>query len=332
MPGNKFAVIRYRVIDGLLTNKYHKFPSLKRLSEECSKILYTEISPRTVREDIRAMKDDEGLGYFAPIKYSKSEEGYYYTDEKFSINKIPLSSADLEAVDYAAKLLGQFAGSINFKHYSGAIDRLLDSLSVNKKAADPTGFPFILFDKAPYFKGGDLLEQLVDIVKDHVVIQLGYLRFDSIEPHYYTLHPYCLKEYKSRWYIIGYIEERNDIRTFGLDRITEVKKLEKEFRLKKGFNPDVYFKYSFGITVGSGIPEKILLEFLYPQADYIKTQYLHETQQIISDSPTQLVIQLEVIPSFELKSMILSYGNQVKVLSPDWLAQEIHLVYTSISG
>jgi hypothetical protein len=74
------------------------------------------------------------------------------------------------------------------------------------------------------------------------------------------------------------------------------------------------------------------LEFLYPQADYIKTQYLHETQEIISDSPTQLVIQLEVIPSFELKSMILSYGNQVKVLSPDWLAQEIHLVYTSISG
>jgi predicted DNA-binding transcriptional regulator YafY len=205
MPGNKFAVIRYRVIDRMLTNKYIKFPSLEALSEECGRVLYTDITPRTVREDIRAMKDDEGLGYFAPIKYSKSENGYYYSDNKYSINKIPLSPADMGAVDYAAKLLGQFAGSINFKNYAGAVDRLIDSLSINKKTGDPQGFPFILFDKAPYFKGGELLEQMVDIVKDRKVIRLGYLRFEEKETQYYTLHPYCIKEYKNRWYIIGYI-------------------------------------------------------------------------------------------------------------------------------
>lgn len=327
MPGNKFAVIRYRVIDNLLNNKFKKFPGLESISKACGEILYTEIATRTVREDIRAMKDDEGLGYFAPIKYSKAEKGYYYTDPNYSINKIPLSSADLDAVDYAAKLLSQFAGSVNFKNYAGAIDRLIDSLSVNKKSSNPTGFPFILFDKATYFKGGELLEQLVDIVKDHVVIKLNYSRFDSTESQVYTLHPYCLKEYKNRWYIIGYIEERDDIRTFGLDRIIQFEKLETKFRLEKGFDPEIYFKYSFGITVGSGIPEPILMEFFYPQANYIKTQYLHETQKIISENKNGVLIQLDVIPSFELKSMILSYGDQVKVISPKWLKDEIELVY-----
>jgi predicted DNA-binding transcriptional regulator YafY len=79
--------------------------------------------------------------------------------------------------------------------------------------------------------------------------------------------------------------------------------------------------------VGSGIPEPILMEFFYPQASYIKTQYLHETQQIISEDKNSILIQIDVITSFELKSMILGYGDQVKVISPKWLKDEIELVY-----
>ncbi|MBY0425529.1 MAG: WYL domain-containing protein, partial [Cytophagales bacterium] len=142
--------------------------------------------------------------------------------------------------------------------------------------------------------------------------------------------PYCLKEYKNRWYIVGYIEERDDIRTFGLDRIVKFERTAISFRMEKGFVPEVYFKFSFGITVGSGIPEKIVLEFSYPQADYIKTQYLHETQQILSDDGQVIQIQLEVIPSFELKSTILSFGDQVKVVHPLWLRVELDEIYKNL--
>ena len=95
-----------------------------------------------------------------------------------------------------------------------------------------------------------------------------------------------LKEYNYRWYVIGYSEEKNQIVTYALDRIEKVVPQEEDFIIQAGFNPDTFFKYSFGITQVDNEPQVIKLKFPIAQEGYIKTQALHETPEILKRTTT----------------------------------------------
>jgi len=87
MPANLNALMRYQQIDKTLRNRYVK-ATMDRLIDECSKQLTeyrgrkTQISERTIRDDIRIMRSG-ALGFNAPIIV---HEGVYsYDDEDYSI-------------------------------------------------------------------------------------------------------------------------------------------------------------------------------------------------------------------------------------------------------
>ena len=69
--------------------------------------------------------------------------------------------------------------------------------------------------------------------------------------------------------------------------------------------------------------KKIVLIFDPNQAPFIKSQPWHQSQKIISDSKKEFKIELTVIPSYELKAQILSYGATVEVLKPSHLREEM---------
>ena len=108
MPANKYALIRYRVIDRVIGNKYNPYPSMEDLMEACSEAIGKQVSKSTIEKDIYAMKNDMSLGYEAPIKYSKNYQGYFYEDPDFTIRDVPLSDEEVDAIQFAAKTLFQF--------------------------------------------------------------------------------------------------------------------------------------------------------------------------------------------------------------------------------
>jgi predicted DNA-binding transcriptional regulator YafY len=102
------------------------------------------------------------------------------------------------------------------------------------------------------------------------------------------------------------------------ERIKEIITTKDHFDPVEDFNPAAYFKHSFGISVINGFqPEKVVLAFEKSEAPFIKNMPLHQTQEIISDTEQELIISMEVIPSYELKAEIMRYGSKVKVLSPE---------------
>ena len=67
--------------------------------------------------------------------------------------------------------------------------------------------------------------------------------------------------------------------------------------------------------------------FLTPiQGKYVKTLPWHASQKILIDDDTESRVSLRVIPNFELTQEILKHGASVKVIKPDWLAQEVRSV------
>jgi predicted DNA-binding transcriptional regulator YafY len=132
----------------------------------------------------------------------------------------------------------------------------------------------------------------------------------------YDLHPYLLKEYHNRWYLIAYNVERKAMRTYGLERIEKLETGEKKFTLDAGFEPDLFFKYSLGITERSEKPEQIELQFEAATGKYLVTQPIHVSQQIIQEDKDYITLGLHVLITTELINLILSFGHQVKVLKP----------------
>ena len=137
------------------------------------------------------------------------------------------------------------------------------------------------------------------------------------------MHPYVLKEYRNRWYVTGKLVDKNRIQTFALERIKQIIPTTSNFTRDANFKPAEYFKHSFGISVHDYESQLVTLSFSPTEAPYIKSQPLHQTQQILVDDEQEFKITLDVIPSYELKSQILSYGDKVKVVAPETLKKEL---------
>lgn len=323
MPANKEAFIRYRIIDRLLRNKRKTYPSMDDFIEEMEEKLGKTFSDSTIQKDIKAMKQDNLLGYMAPIKWSKREGGYYYSDENFTISEIPLSEKDVDSLEFAATVLQQFKGIKMFSDFEATVDKIFNAINVNTLLTEDEIEDTIQFEKVPYFKGSNLIGKILPHIKDRNCIDLNYQKFDSEESKTHKIHPYLLKEYRNRWYLIGMNDKNGYINTFGLDRINYVDKNDRPFKFHESFSSHNYFKHAFGITTFEGEAEEVKLSFNKIQKAYVLTQPLHESQDVVSETENELIIKLNVGLTVELIMSILSFGENVKVLSPESLKKEI---------
>jgi predicted DNA-binding transcriptional regulator YafY len=321
MPANKEALIRYRVINHSLINKQRSFPSLAELIENCEQALGKPVSKRTIQADMEAMRYDEQLGFKAPIIYNSSNRGYSYGDPEYSIDKIPLTSEDIEALEFATKILDQFKAIDLFKPLTGAIEKISQSVKLNRHLY-PEQDDYVEVERSPDYEGQEFLLPLAQAIKENRIVKVEYGSFKSKGSKSHVFAPYLLKEYKSRWYVLGYHEIKKMIITFALDRMKKLEETKEFHKKKKRFDSKKYLAYSFGITSSNDSePEKVELLFDPKQAPYIRSQPIHSSQKILKDNSRGMLISLDVYPSYELISQILSYGSSVRVKKPKSLVK-----------
>ena len=320
MPANKYALLRYRIIDRCLTNKGKTYPTREDLRQACEDALFGSggdaISLSTIDKDIWAMKNENELGYYAPIKFSKQNGGYFYEQEGYSISELSLGDEDLEAIRFATATLEQFRSIPIFKQYESAIDKIINRVNISPNPDDSSLARYIQFEKSTVSLGNEHLAPLLEHIKSRKSIRIFYRKFSDDLLNEYELHPYLLKEYHNRWYLIAYNVERKAMRTYGLERIEKLETGIKKFSVDAGFEPDLFFKYSLGITERSEKPEHIELQFQTATGKYLVTQPIHSSQQIIKEDKNYITLGLHVLITTELINLILSFGHQVKVLKP----------------
>jgi len=327
MPANKYALLRYRIIDRCISNKFNPFPNKEDLREACEEELYgsdgDRISASTIDKDLYAMRNEANLGYYAPIAYSKVEKGYYYEDPDYSIDEMPLNQEDIEAIEFAATTLAQFRDIQLFESSGDAIDKILGRLSLRPTEGQNIE-RYVQFETAPEYKGSAHLKTLLRAIRDRKAVSFEYRKFSGELSRRYRIHPYLLKEYRNRWYIIGYNPQKEATVVFGLDRIEEqVNVLEDRFSRHPDFDPDRYFKHSLGITAIDEAPEKILLRFSTISGKYVESQPWHSSQVLRSKTPDFIEVELFLCITRELVMQILSFGKDAEVLAPKKLKEVV---------
>lgn len=164
---------------------------------------------------------------------------------------------------------------------------------------------------------------LVHAIKNQLEISFLHKKYWDETPTQKTIQPYFVKEVKQRWYIIGLDVSNQQIRTFGLDRISEINVTKNNFKKPKTATDFNLFQYSFGIIFEEEKPQKVVLQFSSSQANFVKALPLHHSQKIVSDNQDFCVIELLIHPTYDFIMEILSMGKEVKVLEPQNLREKI---------
>jgi predicted DNA-binding transcriptional regulator YafY len=329
---NKDALLRYRIINNCLLNG--KVKTKEELIKAIQDTIGREISDRTFAADIKAMREDEELGYLAPIVFDKEVKAYRYGDHKYSIDKIPISAEEIDALSFAASVFEQYKRIELFEKFSGAVDKLVDLVKIRRNATTEQLDQFIEFENAPLVKGTDFLEPIIAAIKAKNILQIEYQSFNRTAPKRHKIHPYYLKEYRNRWYLIGYDEEKSAILTLGLERIAAMTADKKITFEKQSFNAHTYFRNTLGVSVHNehSIPEEIIIRFTPQQAMYLKTQPMHHSQEIVSENDQECIMRYLLCANYELKSYLLSLGTGCEVLQPANLRQSIKMIASEITA
>jgi predicted DNA-binding transcriptional regulator YafY len=325
MPLNKEATLRYHIIDECIRDKYHPYPTMEFLIEKLEDRLGKEFTVSTIQKDIKAMKEDEELGYLASIRFGRSVMGYYYEDPEYSIKKVPLHNDEIEALEFAASLIQQYKNTAISGTFSMAVEKVLTSLKVKRHSDVKNSMQIIFPERSQDFKGAEKIDFFINCIKEKIAISFVHYSYHEQRYEKHNVHPYFLKEHRNKWYLIGYSEMRNKLRIFGLDRIDDIEVLADEFHIMPELDPETIFKDSIGVFISdTGKPQNIKLEFTRNVAGFIKAQPLHESQEILKQyDDGGIIVKLKVHTCPELKQLLLSYGADVYVIEPNSLRKTI---------
>ena len=194
---------------------------------------------------------------------------------------------------------------------------LLDIIKLSKQHRDN-----ILFENRQSI-GSHHISTLLKAINDKNEIQLIHKNYWDLVPINRVIQPYLIKESKNRWYLIGLDKAKDEIRTFGLDRISSIQILKNHYEKPNTILLKENFNHSFGIIIGDNLPEKVLLEFSLFQANYIKSMPLHHSQKIIHEDTNKCIIELFIYPTQDFIMELLSFGSEVKVLEPEYLVSTL---------
>lgn len=221
------------------------------------------------------------------------------------------------------------------KVYYIAVDEQQDINNRMLEAFDMLNLLNIAEDLSPYIYlekrrplGTEHLYGLIHAIKNRFLIRFTYQKFWEDEVTHRTAEPYALKEFKGRWYVLANDRKDNTIKTFGLDRISQLEISRELFKYPENFNINEYFKYCFGIITSPDTePEEIVLSFEPVQGKYIKSFPLHETQKVIVDNKEELQIKLKLHITHDFIMELLSFGDTVKILKQESMKSEIIAIY-----
>lgn len=324
MATNKNALIRYRTIDRCLQNRSRKW-TLTNLIDACSDALYeyegkdVMVSKRTVQLDIQTMRSNK-LGYNAPIVVV-GKKYYTYSDPDYSITRTDISSLDMQVLSESMEVLSQYKEFALFGELHGVIQKLQDQIYHRLD----NRVPIVHIDKVDDLEGIQYLEPLYQAVRKKIALDLTYQPFSTGRSSEFIFHPYILKEYNNRWFVVGKKDTKDRIITLAIDRIKKVTPNLKVDYVREDFDPKEYYKNTYGITVLGPKQLKLITLKIGPlSAPYIKTKPIHHSQKIIEENENgSMTISLYVHHNYELERLILGFGDDVEVLEPKELRDAI---------
>ena len=157
---------------------------------------------------------------------------------------------------------------------------------------------------------------VLDALKQNRRIRFSYKSYTrSLPTDGIVLEPYFVKIFKQLWYVIGLNVKDNQIKTYALDRMSQLNLLQETFDMPQNIDPSDFFKDCFGIITNKNSAKRIVLRVEPTQAKYFRALPLHHSQQEeVHDHYSVFTYKMRI--TYDLKEELMSHGASIEVLEP----------------
>jgi predicted DNA-binding transcriptional regulator YafY len=288
------------------------------------------VTTRTIRRDLQAL-EEVGFPVYDDHSHDDGRTRWRLNGQAFKGLAAGLTVAELCALYFSRTLLESLAGT-PFRHDLGsAFDKLgaaltphmqtfLDQLPrVIATKAGPAQLPQTPARQA-------IVARALESTLHHRQARLTYYSSSSERTKVYQVHPYRLAYAQGGLYLLAFVPEYNEVRTFAIDRVHDITLLEERFTPTDDA-PDEAFPHSLGVH--SGPPERVQIAFDPAVASYVRTREWHPSQTLAEADDGGVVLTLDVCVDRALRSWILSFGATARALSPPALTSELEREYAA---
>ena len=312
MPRNAEVIRQWTILKELEASRRVTIDDLAEL---------TGVTTRTIRRDLDALQE-AGFPLFDETHDGKK----YWTLEQKAFRRLDdtaFTLAELSALYFSRTLVECLSGTPFERDVRSAFDKLATALTpgmwqfldrmplVMQAKADPGAQAVTPRTKE--------VAQLLEATMHHRRVTMRYYSFSSNREKTYAFEPYRLVFAQGSLYVIGFVPEYNELRTFAVDRVAQLSLTEDRFEPLE--LPEDAFAHSLGVNQGT--PERIELRFAPKIARYVRERIWHPSQQATDNPDGSLCLTLDVCNDWALKSWVLGFGGLATVISPPSLAAEI---------
>ena len=281
----------------------------------------TGVTTRTIRRDLEAL---QSAGF--PLFDETYDGKKYWTLEHRAFRRLDetgFTLAELSALYFSRTLVECLAATPFQKDVRRAFDKLAGALTPGMRQFLDR-LPLVMQAKAepgahPASARSKEMSQLLEATLNHRRVAMRYHSFSSDREKDYRIEPYRVVFAQGALYVVAFVPEYGQLRTFAVDRIRSLSLLEERFEPME-IEEDA-FAHSLGVHQGP--PERIEILFEPAIARYVKERMWHTSQEIEEEAGGSVRMTLNVSNDFALRSWILGFGPLAKVVSPPSLATQI---------
>ena len=321
MPVDRQVLIRYRVLNRCFRNVHREYDIaalLDAVNRELEKHDCQPISERTLRADIQRLQEPPYNIELDESLKSGKRRLYRYSDVSFSLPMVTLDDEEKEMLKKTIGMLSQHDDIPQYKWMLMLLSQIENGVELEENKR------FVEFQNNPDLMGIGHFQTLLGAILNKQPLSISYKPFGKPERSM-NIHPYYLKQYNDRWFLVAHTEGFDDLSVLAIDRIDSIKTLRIPF-IESEVDMENYFEDSVGVTVFPDRPiEEVRLRVNAKRYPYIATKPIHWSQTELKDEATEeyRIVRLKVRINNELETMILSYGEDIEVLAPESLRQTI---------
>ncbi|HEV8722178.1 MAG TPA: WYL domain-containing protein [Candidatus Binatia bacterium] len=276
---------------------------------------------RTVRRDLEAL---EAVGFPLVVERRNGHTRWRLIEGFRNIPALGFSATELMALTFSRKLLQPLQGTEIQSALNSALNKVASALP-------PQGHEYVraldnLFsiglgphkNYQQYKNTVDLITQAIDKTR---TAQIRYFSASRNSTGRREVDPYRLWYAGGGLYLIAHCHLRKDVRMFAVERVRSITLTDHPYQMPLGFDVEEYVQDALMLMRGRRIDVELL--FSKKVAAWVKDTLWHSSQQTFPMKDRRLRMVLKVADTDELVRWILSFGSQVKVISPESLRMRV---------
>ena len=276
---------------------------------------------RTVRRDLGALE-----ARFPLITERRRGKTIWRLMDGFDRTiRLAFSQTELMALVFSKDLLRPLDGTELKSSLDSAFNKMVAVLP-----SDGTGFIAHLRDffsvglgpHKKYKEHRNTIECLTRAISQSRSVQIRYFAASRNVTTRRSVDPYRLWYAQGALYLIGFCHLRRDVRMFAVDRIRSITTTNKPCQMPLGFDIQKYV--ADALLIMRGAPIDVQLSFHWTVAPWVCDRNWHSSQKVKSVKGGAVIMTLRVAETAELVGWILSFGSNVRVLSPRSLRDRVH--------